>query len=345
MTVALSQIASILKLPPPVREVMIEGMAYLAEANSSDLSFLGSEKYLDDFGRTRAVAVLVRKGIKLPGEPAMPVLWVDNADLAVAQVLELFAPPEAEMPAGVDPSASIAATARVDPSCRIGPGVFIGQRAVIGPRCVLHPNVYIGDDVALGADCKLFPNVVVRQRISIGQRVIIHAGSVLGTDGFGYRWDGQKHAKIPQIGTVIVEDDVEIGSCVCIDRAKFGSTRIGRGTKIDNLVQIAHNCQIGPHCIIVGQAGLAGSVRLGAGVVIAGQAAIRDHVAIGDGATVTGCAAVMGDVEAKATVSGVPALPHRQTLREQGALRRLPELVQQVRALQEQIEQLRKSSS
>jgi UDP-3-O-[3-hydroxymyristoyl] glucosamine N-acyltransferase len=149
--------------------------------------------------------------------------------------------------------------------------------------------------------------------------------------------------KIPQIGTIIVEDDVEIGSCVCVDRAKFSTTKIGRGTKIDNLVQIAHNVQVGAHCIIVGQAGLAGSVRLGNGVVLGGQCAIRDHITLGDAAMVAGCAGVAEDVDPKTIVSGLPALPHRQSLREQAALRRLPDLVVQVRKLQEELEQLKKS--
>jgi UDP-3-O-[3-hydroxymyristoyl] glucosamine N-acyltransferase len=174
--------------------------------------------------------------------------------------------------------------------------------------------------------------------------VVIHAGSVLGTDGFGYRWDGTKHAKVPQIGTVVVEDDVEIGSCVCIDRAKFAATRIGRGTKIDNLVQIAHNVQVGPHCIIVGQVGVAGSARLGAGVVLGGQVAIRDHATIGDGAMVAATSGVHEDVPPKAFMSGTPALPHRQSLREQAAMRRLPDLVVQVRKLQEEVEALRRKA-
>src|SRR5581483_1810630 len=180
--------------------------------------------------------------------------------------------------------------------------------------------------------------------ITIGNRVIIHAGSVLGTDGFGYRWDGTKQAKIPQIGTVIIEDDVEIGSCVCIDRAKFAETRVGRGTKIDNLVQIGHNVVIGPHCIVCGQAGMAGSVKLGAGVVLGGQSAVRDHITMGDGSMLAACSGVMDDVEPKQIISGLPALPHRQSLREQGALRRLPELITQVRKLQEEIEELKKRS-
>jgi UDP-3-O-[3-hydroxymyristoyl] glucosamine N-acyltransferase len=203
--------------------------------------------------------------------------------------------------------------------------------------------VVIGDDVTIGDDCQLLPHVVVRERITIGHRVIIHAGSVLGTDGFGYRWDGQKHRKIPQIGTVIVEDDVEIGSCVCIDRAKFDATRIGRGTKIDNLVQVAHNVQIGPHCIIVGQVGLAGSAKLGKNVVLGGQAAVRDHVTIGDGAMAAATAGIIEDVPPGAVVSGTPAFPHRQSLREQAALRRLPDLVVQVRKLQEELDALKRA--
>jgi UDP-3-O-[3-hydroxymyristoyl] glucosamine N-acyltransferase len=204
--------------------------------------------------------------------------------------------------------------------------------------------VVISDDVIIGNDCEIFPNVVIRERITIGSRVIIHAGSVLGTDGFGYRWDGKQHAKIPQIGTVLIDDDVEIGSCVCIDRAKMGATRVGRGTKIDNLVQIAHNCNIGANCIIVGQAGCAGSVTLGSGVVLGGQSAIRDHIKLGEGAMVAACAGVAEDVEPKAIVSGIPALPHRQSLREQAALRRLPDLVAQVRKLQEEIQKLKGSA-
>src|SRR4029079_3000712 len=169
-------------------------------------------------------------------------------------------------PAGVDPAARVAGSATLGAGVAVGPHVYVGERAAIAARAVLHPGVYLGDDTVVGEDCQLFPNVVVRERITLGNRVIIHAGTVLGTDGFGYRWDGTKHAKVPQIGTIVVEDDVEIGSCVCVDRAKCGATRIGQGTKIDNLVQIAHNVRAGPHCLIAGQAGVAGSVTLGTGV-------------------------------------------------------------------------------
>jgi UDP-3-O-[3-hydroxymyristoyl] glucosamine N-acyltransferase len=238
----------------------------------------------------------------------------------------------------------VAPSSSIGEAARIGPHVFIGDGVRIGKNCVFHAGVYIGADTTIGDGCEFFPNVVIRERITIGSRVIIHAGSILGSDGFGYRWNGKEHVKIPQIGTVIVEDDVEIGSAVCIDRAKFGATRLGRGTKVDNLVQIAHNVTIGPHCIIVGQAGLAGSVTLGAGVVLGGQSAIRDHIKLGDAAAVAACSGVAEDVDPKTIVSGLPALPHRQSLREQAALRRLPDLVVQVRKLQEEVERLRKAN-
>jgi UDP-3-O-[3-hydroxymyristoyl] glucosamine N-acyltransferase len=240
------------------------------------------------------------------------------------------------------PPSLCTATAVLGEGVAIGPFVSIGNRTRIGSRSVIHAGCFIGDDVVIGNDCELFPNVTIRERITIGDRVVIHAGSVLGTDGFGYRWDGRRHAKIPQIGTIIIEDDVEIGSCVCIDRAKFSSTRVGKGSKIDNLVQIGHNVQIGPHCIIVGQVGLAGSVKLGAGVVLGGQAAVRDHISMGDGAMAAACSGVAEDVAPKQIVSGTPALPHRQSLREQAALRHLPEMRNEIRELQEKLKSVAK---
>jgi UDP-3-O-[3-hydroxymyristoyl] glucosamine N-acyltransferase len=222
----------------------------------------------------------------------------------------------------------------------VGPFACVGRNAHIGGGTVIHNGASIGDDVTIGQDCQIFPNVVIRERITIGNRVIIHAGSILGTDGFGYRWNGTEHVKIPQIGTVVIEDDVEIGSGTCIDRAKFGATRIGRGTKIDNLVQIGHNVQTGPHCIIVGQCGIAGSARLGAGVVLGGQSAVKDHIVIGDGAMAAACSGILADVKPGEIVSGAPAFPHRQSLREQGALRELPELRVTVRKLEKELARL-----
>ena len=342
----LSDIAALIGCPPPPDGGRpVTGVAALADATPDQLSFVTSEAFAEQYGKTRAGGVIVHRKLRLPPPPdGTAALTVDDTELAVAKVLELFAPPVPRPPAGVDSAARVAASAALGEGVAAGPNVFVGERARIGARTVLHPGVYVGDDVTIGEDCVLFPSVVVRERVTMGGRVVIHAGSVLGTDGFGYRWDGTRHAKVPQIGTIVVEDDVEIGSCVCIDRAKFGATRIGRGTKIDNLVQIAHNVQVGPHCIIVANAGVAGSAKLGAGVVLGGQVAVRDHITVGDGAMVAGTSAVAEDVPPKAIVSGTPALPHRQSLREQAAMRRLPDLVVQVRKLQEAVDALQKQS-
>jgi UDP-3-O-[3-hydroxymyristoyl] glucosamine N-acyltransferase len=339
----LADIAALLGTPaPPQPDRAVRGVATLEEAGPEDLTFVGNDAYATQLPASRAMGAIVHRKVHLPGGYAGAVFVVDDADLAVAKVLAALAPPVPRPAPGVDPLARVAASAQVADGAAIGPFVFVGERARIGRNTVLHPGVYVGDDVVIGDNCQLFPQVVIRERITLGNRVIIHAGSILGSDGFGYRWDGTRHAKIPQIGTVVVEDDVEIGSCVCVDRAKFSTTRIGRGTKIDKLVQVAHNVKIGPHCIVVGQAGMAGSVTLGAGVVLGGQLAVRDHVTIGDGAMIGACAAVAEDVPAKSVYAGAPALPHRQWLREQGSLRHLPELRNQVKKLQEQVDQINK---
>jgi UDP-3-O-[3-hydroxymyristoyl] glucosamine N-acyltransferase len=341
----LGEIADLLALPPlpaPQADQPITGIAILAEATPTELSVVGSDAYVKQAAASQAAAFIVHRKVKLPAEFDRPTLRVDDADLATARALELFAPPVPRPAAGVDPAARVAKSAQLGSDVAIGFNVFVGERVRLGARTILHPGVYVGDDCVIGDDCILFPNVTVRERIRIGSRVTIHANSVLGSDGFGYRWDGKQHAKVPQIGTVIVEDDVEIGSCVCIDRAKFSETRVGRGTKIDNLVQVAHNVRTGPHCIVVGQAGMAGSVTLGAGVMLGGQCAVRDHVTMGDGAMAAACSGVAEDVDPKQIVSGIPAIPHRQGLRELAALRRLPDLVVHVRKLQEEVDRLKR---
>ncbi len=339
----LSRIAQALDAPIPsgaLPSMALRGVAGLNDAGPDELSYLSSRKWLKQLPRSRAGVIIAPRSFKIPAETRAIILAVDNAELAMATALRLFAPPVPAPPAGVDPAARVAQTASLGESAAIGPFAVVGQRAVIGARSVIHPGVYIGDDVRIGDDCVILPNVVIRERIEIGHRVIIHAGAVIGSDGFGYHWDGTQHVKVPQIGTVVIEDDVEIGSCACVDRAKFAQTRIGRGTKIDNLVQVGHNVIIGPHCIVTGQVGLAGSVTLGAGVVLGGQSAVRDHVKLGDGAMVAACSAVAADVGPQQTVSGLPALHHRQSLREQAALRRLPDLVVQVRKLQDEVDRL-----
>jgi len=341
---SLSDIYSLLGISEPagVAQMTITGVAGLGEAAAGDLSLVSSPAYLPQLGNTAASAILVQRKIHLPATWTRPALIVDDVELAIAKILPLFAVSIPQPPPGIHRTAQIASTAVIPPNAAIGPNVIVGQGTRLGARCVLHANVVLSDQVVLGDGCQFFPNVVVRERVTVGNRVTIHAGSVIGMDGFGYRWDGKQHVKVPHIGTVTIEDDVEIGACVCIDRGKFGVTRIGRGTKMDNLVQVGHNVQIGPHCIIVGQVGLAGSCRLGAGVVLGGQAAVRDHIEMGDGAMAAACSAVAENVEAKMIVSGTPAIPHRQSLREQAALRQLPDLRVQVRKLQDEIDKLKK---
>ena len=315
--------------------MVLTGVNSLVDATATEVSFLTSDQFLKQFAQTKAALVLVPQKVNLPPGAATPVLHVDDPELSLATVLGLFAPQIPRPDPGVDPSARISAQTRVPADARIGPHASIGARVKLGARCVIHPGVVIADDVTIGDDCEFFSNVVIRERNTVGHRVIINAGSIIGTDGFGYRWDGHQHVKVPQIGIVIIEDDVEIGSCSCVDRAKFGATVIGRGTKIDNLVQVGHNVKIGPFCIIVGQTGIAGSTTLGTGVVLGGAVSVRDHITIGDGAMAAARSAIHGDIPAKTVVSGMPALPHRQTLREQHAFRKLPELMTQMRKIQD----------
>ncbi|MDB5328356.1 MAG: UDP-3-O-(3-hydroxymyristoyl) glucosamine N-acyltransferase [Phycisphaerales bacterium] len=340
----LQQLADLLGVPCPAGATKeLATVSSLIDATPSDLSVLTSDKYVREYKKTHAGAVLASKKVKFSVRPDVPVLTVDDAELALVKVLEVMAPPIPHPAEGIHPSAVIDPSATVGANPHIGPHVVVGAGVKIGNNVRLHPGVVIGDDSTLGDDCTLFANVVLRERITLGSRVMIHAGAILGTDGFGYRWDGSKHAKVPQIGTVVVEDDVEIGSNTCIDRAKFNETRIGKGTKIDNLVQLGHNVRVGMHAILCGQVGIAGTVTVGNGVVLGGASVVRDHVHIGDGVMAAGHSVIADDVEPKMIISGMPAIAHRQNLREQGAIRRLPELMVELRKVQELIEKYRKA--
>jgi UDP-3-O-[3-hydroxymyristoyl] glucosamine N-acyltransferase len=231
----------------------------------------------------------------------------------------------------------IADDADVDPTAAIGPGVMIGARARVGAGSVLKAQVSLGRAAVVGRDCLLAEGVVLGARCILGNSVIVGPHSVIGWDGFGYYFADGRHHKIPHIGHVEIGDDVEIGACSCVDRAKFGATRIGAGTKIDNLVQIAHNVQIGRHCIIAAQVGIAGSTRLGDGVVLMGHVGVRDNITVGDGVTCAAYAAIAGDVERGQTIAGIPARDARETLRVIQAWPRLPDLLKRVRDLESRI--------
>jgi UDP-3-O-[3-hydroxymyristoyl] glucosamine N-acyltransferase len=233
-------------------------------------------------------------------------------------------------------------TARLGRGVSIAAGASVGAGASIGDRTALYPGARVGEGAVIGADCVLHPNAVVADACRVGDRCILHAGSVIGADGFGYVWDGEAHRKIPQAGIVRLEENVEIGANTAIDRATFGETVIGRGTKIDNLVQIGHNCVVEEHAILCAQVGLAGSSRIGRRVTLAGQVGVNDHITIGEGAVLTGQTGVTGNVPAGAVLSGFPEMPHRQWLRASALFARLPELARRLDDLARRLERLEK---
>ena len=315
----------------------ISGVAGVDEADSASIVWLADEKYAPQIKNSKAGAVVVPTHF---GATPMPAILCDDPSLAISTILEKFAPPVPRPVTGVHPLALVAPSAKLGREVAVGPFVVVGDDAVIGDRTVLHAHVFVGPEVRVGSDCEFWPGVVIRERCRLGNRVIIHPNCTIGADGFGYQYVGGRHVKIPQIGTVEIEDDVEIGANSTIDRAKFGATRIGRGTKIDNLVQVAHNVRVGPNCIIVAQCGIAGSTRLGQGVVLGGKAGLRDHITLGDGAQAAGCACISKDVPAGKTMIGNPAVEHEQFIRERAKVRRLPEMAEQLRALIKRVEQL-----
>jgi UDP-3-O-[3-hydroxymyristoyl] glucosamine N-acyltransferase len=323
--------------------LLVAGVAPLEEAGPDRLSFFANKKYRAAFEASRAGAVVVEAGEVVPA--GRTVLRAQGAYLAFAKISTLFNPPERAVP-GVSPQAAVHPEARVDPSAQVGPLVSVGAGAVVGPRTVLHPGVQLGEGARVGADCLLYQNVVVRERCVLGDRVILQPGCVIGSDGFGFALDlagegaGPRHYKVPQVGIVVVEDDVEIGAGSCVDRATLGATRIGRGAKIDNLCQVAHNVVVGPLCILAAQVGISGSTRLGMGVVAWGQAGIVGHLTIGDRVNIAAQSGVPHDLEAGARVAGTPATSDVKWARNSAVFDRLTEMRRELRTLQRQVEQL-----
>lgn len=320
--------------------VEITGVAGVREAGPGEITFVANPRYAADVAATRASAVVVQKAWARPC-PAPALLRVDDPDKAFARVAEWFAPAPVVPPPGVHPTAIVAQGARlgrdvsVGPYCVIEPGAQVGDGSVLGAAC------YVGHDAVLGKNVKLYPHVTVRERVRIGDRVIVHNGTVIGSDGFGYTVDEKgARQKIPQIGTVVIGDDVEIGANVTIDRARFGRTRIGRGVKIDNLVQVAHNVVIGDDAVIVAQVGIAGSAEVGAKAIMAGQSGVAGHLVIGEGAIVGAQAGVTKDVPPKTFVSGYPAAPHAKATRLQAHVAHLPDLKKKVDELERRLQKL-----
>lgn len=315
-------------------------LAGLGESTPRSLSFLANDKALNAAVNLQAAALLVHR--HLP-ELAIPQIVVGHPLMAFAQVAQRFCVPPA-VPRGTaeDITRGTDVIIGADPS--IWPFVTLGDRVSIGARVTLYPGVFVGSDSKIGDDCILYPNVVVREGCSLGARVIVHSGTVIGADGFGYVPHQGRHHKIPQLGGVVIEDDVELGANVTVDRATLGSTRIKQGTKVDNLVQIAHNVTVGAHCILVAQVGIAGSTTIGHHVVIGGQAGLSDHIQIGDQVMIAAKSGVHRSIESNQIVGGSPALPRDRALRVQGVIHHLPELHKLVQSLEQRIETLEKQS-
>ncbi|MBK1700390.1 UDP-3-O-(3-hydroxymyristoyl)glucosamine N-acyltransferase [Thiococcus pfennigii] len=339
MVLTLPQLCARLGIPVPTlagRPVTIQGVSTLELASETDLCFAERLDQTARVATSHAGAILVPLDFPILAGPRL--IRVPDPRAGFFGIAESFIP--------VPDTRGIHASAVIDGDAVLGEDVAVGACAVIaggvriGARCLIGPGCYLGPGVTLGADCRIEANATLHRDSRVGARCRIHSGAVIGGDGFGYQWDGQAHRKVPQLGRVEIEDDVEIGSNCCIDRATLGITRIRRGTKVDNLVQIAHNTDIGAHAILVAQAGVAGSATVGAGALIAGQVAISDHVEVGAGARVGGQSGVTRDVPAGAAVFGTPARPMRETFKELAALAQLPRLLKQFKVQRREIEAL-----
>ena len=318
----------------------IRGVAGIREAREGDITYLSDKKHRNDLNACRASAVIITEDTQGVNIPA---LVVKNPRYAFALALGiLYGKPY--VPGGISDRAVIGKDVVLGTEPTIHPCAVVADEATIGSRVTLYPGVYLGGGSIIGDDAVLYPNVSIREGVSLGCRVIIHSGTVIGSDGFGFVTDGGRHHKIPQVGGVIIEDDVEIGANCTIDRATLGSTVIKKGTKLDNLVHIAHNVTIGEHCLLAGQSGVAGSTTIGNYVVVGGKTAISDHLTIGDRVMIAGGSGVAQNIPSGQVVAGYPAIPIRDWLKAQAVIPRLPEMKKLVAQLENRINELEKKS-
>ena len=320
-------------------QAIITGISGIKEAKEGDITFLANPKYSCLVNSTKASAVITAKDV---GEFPKPLIKTDNPSVAFTKVVSLVAPNDIKHPRGIHP------TAIVSPLAKIGQGVAVGAYTVvedgvqIDDSTIIYGGCYIGRHAKIGSDCLIYPHVAIRERVELSNGVIIHSGAVIGSDGFGFAMIRGIQKKIPQIGTVLIEDNVEIGANVTIDRARFDKTIIGKGTKIDNLVQIAHNVITGENCVIVAQAGVSGSTVLGQGVILAGQAGLVGHIRVGDKSIVAAQSGVTKSIPADTKVSGYPAKPHKEAKRVNACIQRLPDLYKKIKDLEAKVLELEK---
>lgn len=317
-------------------DIEIERVFPIDLAGEGDITFVSNPKYLARLNESRASAIILAPGIDAPGRN---LLICANPYLAFAKILSFLQ--GSELPVrGVMTGATVAASAEIAAGVTIHPGSVIGDNVVIGTGTTIFPNVVVYDDVRIGADCLLHAGAIIREGSVLGDRVILQPAAVIGSDGFGYAPDGSGYYKIPQVGIVVLEDDVEIGSCSCVDRAALGETRIGRGSKIDNLVQLAHNVEIGEDTVMAAQVGISGSTRIGRHCTFGGQAATAGHVRVGDNVTIGGRGGVSGNVGSDQVLSGLPAMPHKQWLKTTMSLPKVPEMRKELQRLKKRLEGL-----
>ncbi|MEN2985120.1 MAG: UDP-3-O-(3-hydroxymyristoyl)glucosamine N-acyltransferase [Thermodesulfovibrionaceae bacterium] len=317
-------------------ELEVRGVKSIEDAEEGDITYIVSSKYLEMAKSSKASAFIVKE--KFEGLNKTQLI-VDNPQLVFAKLLEIFyIKPHPYK--GISDRALVSEKAQIGKNVTIYPFVYIDEDVSIGDNTVVYPFTFIGRQTSIGSDCIIYPNVTVREKVKIGNRVIIHSGTVIGSDGFGYIFYEGKHQKIPQVGGVVIEDDVEIGACVTVDRATTGNTVIGEGTKVDNLVQIAHNVKIGKNSIVVAQVGIAGSSKIGDGCILAGQVGISDHVEIESGTIITAKSGVMPGRLTKGVYSGIPVFPHRDWLKATSIFQKLPELYKKIKELEDKIKKL-----
>jgi len=319
--------------------VTITGVSNLEEAQAGHIAHIAEPHLLPQGEDSGASALIVPPNAR---STRKPIIITEDPRLAFSRVLELFAP-ERRLPEGIHPRALVGKHASIGEGAAIGAGAVVSDNAVIGEDVIIHPLAYIGYEVSIGSDSEIHPHVYIGDRVSIGRGVIIHGGAVVGGDGFGYLQTPQGHQKIPQIGTVIIEDDVEIGANCTVDRATVAATRIGRGTKIDDQVHVAHNVVIGENGLLCGQVGIAGSARIGNNVMMGGQVGINDHIKICDNAVIGGGAKVYGDITEPGVYSGTPARPHQERLRTVALQHRLPDLLDRIKQLEARLAELEDS--
>ncbi|SMC38605.1 UDP-3-O-(3-hydroxymyristoyl)glucosamine N-acyltransferase [Sporomusa malonica] len=317
--------------------IEITGITNIDDAGSGDITF-AVPPHIEKAGKCGAAAVIIPDTTQSFPKPAIRVA---NPRMAFTTLLSLFTP-KPDVSPGVHPAAVVSASAKLGANVAVMAHVVVDDNAVIGDNTILYPHTYIGRHAIVGSDTLIYPNVTIRENCQVGNRVIIQSGAVIGSDGFGFVTVGGKHQKVPQVGNVIIEDDVEIGANTCLDRATTGSTIVKQGTKIDNLVHLAHNVVVGENCFFVAQTGIAGSAKIGNNVTFAGQSGSAGHLTIGDNCVFAARSAPINDTPANSFCAGFPARPHREWLRSEAAVGRLPELIKKVRELEQRLAEVEK---